>query len=70
MSLQNFAKHKINKESMSKITGGGTGTVVCGNGDSLTANAESVDSVARGGARFCRDRGGIAFASYTEDAIQ
>ncbi|HAS45208.1 MAG TPA: hypothetical protein DCS93_32290 [Microscillaceae bacterium] len=70
MSLEKFAKHKMNKELLSKINGGGQGSVTCGNGDTLTAAAESLDSVARGGKRFCRDRGGVVSASYQEDAIQ
>lgn len=64
MSLEKFAKHKMDKESLSKINGGGTGSVTCGDGTTLTANAESVGSVARGGERFCRDRGGVSEASY------
>jgi len=67
MSLKSFAKHKIDKTSLSKINGGGYGTVRCKNGETFSANAASEDSVEQGGARWCRDRGGVEWSLYIGD---
>ena len=64
MSLKNLAKHKIDKKSLSKINGGGYGKVHCKNGESFSAPASSGGSVRRGGARWCRSRGGVSWSVY------
>ncbi|WP_103069981.1 hypothetical protein [Aquimarina sediminis] len=66
MYLKNFSKYKIDKELLSKINAGGHGLVICGNGESFSAPAESEDSVDRGGERWCRDRGGVIGSVYLD----
>ncbi|MFC5044393.1 hypothetical protein ACFSTE_14595 [Aquimarina hainanensis] len=51
---------------MSKINAAGYGLVICGNGDSFKASAESESSVETGGSRWCRDRGGVSATVYLE----
>ncbi len=64
MNLNNFAKYKLNKESLLEINAGGHGLVICANGESFSGSADSEDSVNSGGARWCRDRGGARLTVF------
>lgn len=66
MYLKNFSKYQIDRKSLSKINAAGYGLVICGNGDSFKASAESESSVETGGSRWCRDRGGVSATVYLE----
>lgn len=66
MYLKNFSKYRIDKKLLSKINAGGHGLVICGNGESFSASAESEGSVERGGSRWCRDRGGVSATVYLQ----
>ena len=57
MSLQHLAKYQLTKEEQLEIRGNGEGTVVCADGATFSASASSMDSVRRGGERWCQDHG-------------
>ena len=66
MNLNKFEKYKLNKEALLEINAAGHGLVICANGESFSATADSEESVNTGGARWCRDRGGARLTVYLE----
>ena len=67
MYLKNLSKYELDKDLLSKINGAGYGKVVCNNGESFDAPAQSEDSVEQGGETWCRNRGGVAWSLYIGD---
>ncbi len=62
-----FSEYRIDRKSLSKIQGSGSGTVTCADGATFSASAESMDSVIQGGDRWCRDHGGATNYFFVGD---